>query len=163
MSERRSEPPKGAPSSPTDPPERWADADARRAIREDLDRSLLVEAAAGTGKTESLVTRLVALVRSGRARLDQVAALTFAEKAAGEMKLRLRQRLEEARQEARDGAERARLEEAMSHIETAHVSTFHGFCADLLRELPLEAGLDPAFVVAPDGGDALYDLSLIHI
>ncbi|MBO6934647.1 MAG: UvrD-helicase domain-containing protein [Deltaproteobacteria bacterium] len=143
--------------SPSQPPETWVDADARRAIREDLDQSLLVEAAAGTGKTESLVTRLVALLKSGRARLDQVAALTFAEKAAGEMKLRLRQRLEEARQATSDPEERERLEVAMGQIETAHVSTFHGFCADILREMPLEAGLDPSFVVAADGGDALYD------
>ena len=144
-------------SGPTDAPERWVDAEDRRRIRDELDRSLLVEAAAGTGKTESLVTRLVALVRTGHARLDQVAALTFAEKAAGEMKLRLRQRPEEARRDTNDATERRRLEEAMGQLETAHVSTFHGFCADILRELPLEAGLDPSFTVAADGGDALYD------
>ena len=138
-------------------PSEWGDAAARRAIAEELDRSLLVEAAAGTGKTESLVTRLVALVRTGRARLDQVAALTFAEKAAGEMKLRLRLRLEEARRGTADPDERARFEAAMRHLETAHVSTFHGFCADLLREMPLQAGLDPAFLVAPDNGAALYE------
>ena len=134
----------------------WSDAAARRAIAEELDVSLLVEAAAGTGKTESLVTRLVGLVRSGRARLDQVAALTFAEKAAGEMKLRLRQRIEEALHATAEPAQRERLEQALEHLETAHVSTFHGFCADILREMPIEAGLDPAFVVAPDDGEALY-------
>jgi ATP-dependent exoDNAse (exonuclease V) beta subunit len=59
------------------------DADARRRIRESLDATLFVEAAAGTGKTTELVARLVALLRGGHARLDRVVAVTFTEKAAG--------------------------------------------------------------------------------
>ena len=66
-----------------------SDADARQRIAEDFDTTLFVEAAAGTGKTTALVLRLVGLIRAGRARLDQIVALTFTEKAAGEMKLRL--------------------------------------------------------------------------
>ena len=59
------------------------DTDARRRIREDLDTTLFVEAAAGTGKTTVLVERLVSLLRTGRATLEGIVALTFTEKAAG--------------------------------------------------------------------------------
>ena len=62
------------------------DAEARRAIREDLGATLVVEAAAGTGKTTELVARVVALLRGDAARLGAIVAVTFTEKAAGEMK-----------------------------------------------------------------------------
>ena len=71
-----------------------------RAIREDLDATLVVEAAAGTGKTTELVARIVAVIRTGASRLERIVAVTFTEKAAGEMKLRLRTELERARQAA---------------------------------------------------------------
>src|SRR5690242_10999937 len=77
-----------------------ADAAARQRIRGDLDSTLIVEAAAGTGKTTELVARIVALVRSGRTTLDRILAVTFTDLAAGEMKLRLRGELEGARASA---------------------------------------------------------------
>jgi len=127
------------------------DAEARRRIREDLDATLFVEAAAGTGKTTALVSRIIALLRSGRTSLDRVVALTFTEKAAGEMKLRVRAGIEEARNEAAaTREERARLDMALSHLELARIGTLHAFCADLLRERPLEAGVDPLFEVAAE-------------
>ena len=135
------------------------DADARRRIRESLDATLFVEAAAGTGKTTELVARLVALLRGGHATLDRVVAVTFTEKAAGEMKLRIRAEIERARVDAtmsRD--ERARFEHALSQLELARIGTIHGFCSDLLHERPVEAGIDPLFEVADeDAQDALLD------
>ena len=74
-----------------------ADTSAREAIRTELDTTLVVEAAAGSGKTTELVRRVVALVESGRAKLSTLVAVTFTEKAAGEMKLRLRTAIERAR------------------------------------------------------------------
>ena len=70
------------------------DAAERERIRSSLDESLLVEAAAGTGKTSELVTRIVNVLATGGARVDQMLAVTFTEKAAGELKLRLREGLE---------------------------------------------------------------------
>ena len=70
------------------------DQEARRKICEDLDATLIVEASAGTGKTTALVSRIVNVVRSGRGGLSAMIAVTFTEKAAGEMKLRLRGELE---------------------------------------------------------------------
>ena len=136
-----------------------ADGEARERIRHGLDESLVVEASAGTGKTSELVRRIVAMLEHGRARVEQILAVTFTEKAAGELKLRLREELERARQSdahddaasgprSLDTAERARnLDEAIAHLEEAQVSTIHGFCADLLRERPVEARVDPQFAV----------------
>jgi ATP-dependent exoDNAse (exonuclease V) beta subunit len=123
------------------------DAIARKRIETDLDRTIVVEAAAGTGKTTALVARIVAVIRSGRTSLDRVVAVTFTEKAAGEMKLRLRTELDRARLAAESASEAQHLERALAALEIAHINTIHGFCADLLRERPVEAGIDPAFEV----------------
>ena len=117
-----------------------ADAFERRCIAEDLDDTLFVEAAAGTGKTSALVSRMVALLRRGVAELEQVVAVTFTEKAAGEMKLRLRSEIEKARSDAQVPAEeRARLDRALHQLELAQIGTIHAFCGNLLRERPIEA------------------------
>ena len=118
----------------------------RERIRHALDTTLVVEAAAGTGKTTELVARMVNTLAAGQARIGEVVAVTFTEKAAGELKLRLREEIEHARGRA-TGDERARLEDALAHLEDAHVSTIHGFCADVLRERPVEADVDPRFEV----------------
>jgi len=123
-----------------------SDAEARRAIAEALDRSIVVEASAGTGKTTALVLRMLALIGSGRATLARIVAVTFTDKAAGEMKLRLRTQLEVARAGATADA-RPRFELALSELETAHIASIHAFCAELLRKRPIEARIDPAFSV----------------
>ncbi len=131
-----------------------ADETARRCIREDLDRTLVVEAAAGTGKTTELIKRIVAVLAAGHAgaRVDSIVAVTFTERAAGELKLRLRAALERARREAKDDpATHANLEEALARLEEARVSTIHGFCADLLRERSVDARVDPRFETLAEG------------
>ena len=115
------------------------DADVRTLISDSLDETFVVEAAAGTGKTTELVTRIVRVLATGRARMDEVVAVTFTEKAAGELKLRLRGALEEERSKSTDVKTRELLEDALRHLEEAHVNTIHGFCAELLRERPVEA------------------------
>ncbi len=134
------------------------DEPIRERIRSSLDESLLVEAAAGTGKTTVLVDRLVAVLRSGATRVDRVVAVTFTRKAAGELKLRLRHKLDEARAASGDEAERANLEHALARLEEAHIGTIHSFCAQLLRERPVEAGIDPAFEeVDEEAASSLFD------
>jgi ATP-dependent helicase/nuclease subunit A len=128
------------------------DQDVRDAIARDLDVTLVVEAAAGTGKTTELVRRILRVLATGKARVGDLVAVTFTEKAAGELKLRLRQELEVARADAdASSEEHARLEHALKNLEEAHIGTIHGFCADLLRERPVEAGIDPLFTVLTDG------------
>jgi ATP-dependent exoDNAse (exonuclease V) beta subunit len=124
-----------------------ADQQARELISTALDETLVVEAAAGTGKTTELVKRILRVIETGRAEVTSLVAVTFTEKAAGELKLRLRQELEDARSRAGDEVTRMRLERALKNLEEAHVSTIHGFCGDLLRERPVEAGVDPLFTV----------------
>jgi ATP-dependent helicase/nuclease subunit A len=80
------------------------DQPARDLIATALDRTLVVEAAAGTGKTTELVKRILRVLATGRARVADLVAVTFTEKAAGELKLRLRHELEEARLEPRGSA-----------------------------------------------------------
>ncbi|MBI4485713.1 MAG: UvrD-helicase domain-containing protein, partial [Acidobacteria bacterium] len=119
----------------------------RLLIREGLDDTVIVEAAAGTGKTTELVARILNVLARGHATIEQIVAVTFTEKAAGELKLRIRQELENLRQRSSDRAVQANLTDAIQRLEEAHVSTIHGFCADLLRERPVEAGVDPLFDV----------------
>jgi ATP-dependent exoDNAse (exonuclease V) beta subunit len=130
----------------------------RERIRTSLDETLVVEAAAGTGKTSELVARLVNVLAEGRGTVQTIAALTFTEKAAGELKLRLRAGLEDARESTEEGsARRVRLEDAIAHLEEARISTIHGFCNDLLHERPVEACVDPGFEVLPEpDAEALY-------
>ncbi len=135
-----------------------ADHKTRQLIKTALDRSMLVEAAAGTGKTTELVNRIVNVIAQGRAKIHEIVAVTFTEKAAGELKLRLRARLEQERQGAGSETERARLQDAAAGLEEAHISTIHGFCADLLRERPVEAGVDPRFEALDEGASRrLYE------
>ncbi|MGB3912268.1 MAG: UvrD-helicase domain-containing protein, partial [Thermacetogeniaceae bacterium] len=72
------------------------DEQARQAIIDDLDRCIMVEAGAGSGKTRSLVQRMVALIKEGRCQVDNMAAITFTRKAAAELKERFQLSLEEA-------------------------------------------------------------------
>ena len=136
----------------------------REPIATALDDTLIVEAAAGTGKTTELVRRIMRIIETGRAEVTGIVAVTFTEKAAGELKLRLREALEEARARSASGsAERERLDRALGRLEEAQVSTIHGFCADLLRERPVEARIDPLFTVLTEAqARALYDDGFDH-
>ncbi|MFI5352268.1 MAG: UvrD-helicase domain-containing protein [Candidatus Binatales bacterium] len=133
-----------------------ADQAARDRIVSDLDVTMVVEAAAGTGKTTALVGRIVEVVALGYTTLDKIVAVTFTEKAAGELKFRVREEVEQRRQISTGPAERARLDGALEKLEEARIGTIHSFCRDLLQERPVEAGIDPLFAIAPqDEADAL--------
>jgi ATP-dependent helicase/nuclease subunit A len=131
---------------------RPADQRVRDRIRRDLETTLIIEAAAGTGKTTELVNRIIAVIASGRARLATIVAVTFTEKAAGELKLRLREEIERARHDEKSftDPQRKHLLDSLPELEEARIGTIHSFCADLLRERPVEARVDPAFEVAPE-------------
>jgi ATP-dependent exoDNAse (exonuclease V) beta subunit len=100
------------------------------------DTSLLLAAAAGSGKTSVLVDRFVAAVLDDGIAPGRILAITFTDRAAGELRERVRNRFLGAgrRDQARD-------------TEAAFVGTFHGFCRRLLRGHALESGLDPAFAI----------------
>src|ERR1700760_2849348 len=93
------------------PQQSASDHAARLRIRASLDESLLVEASAGTGKTTELVNRIVAILAKGW-KIENIAAVTFTNKAAGELKLRVREQLDKSRQIA-PAEERMHLEDAL--------------------------------------------------
>ena len=127
------------------------DQEARHRISEDLAANFLVEAGAGSGKTTSLVNRMVALVRQGACKVEEIAAVTFTRKAAAELRQRFQVELEAAgRRPSADAAERDRLADALTNLDGAFLGTIHSFCAKLLRERPLDAGLDPDFRELPE-------------
>lgn len=121
-----------------------SDQQARKRIVEELDTTFLVEAGAGSGKTTSLVGRLLALIESGTAKMEHIAAITFTNKAADEMKERFRIALERKAADV-EGENRDRLEEALANLDQIFIGTIHAFCSSMLRERPIEAGLDPSF------------------
>ncbi|OJF14219.1 UvrD-helicase domain-containing protein [Couchioplanes caeruleus] len=116
------------------------DADARHRITDRLDETLFVEAGAGSGKTKSLVDRVVATVLSGIP-LPQVAAVTFTEKAAAELRDRLRVAFEAHAATAAPDARCAG--EAVDDLDKAAIGTLHSFAQRILGEHPIEAGLPP--------------------
>jgi ATP-dependent helicase/nuclease subunit A len=139
----------------TPPKSEAPDADSRARIVRDTSRSLLVEASAGTGKTHTLIDALLhrSLDADPPLSLARAAAITFTEKAAGELKIRLRRRLEEAAATS-TGQRLIRAITALHEVERAEVTTIHSFCMALLRERPFEVGLDPAFSPADPAASA---------
>ena len=147
-----------------------ADDLERRQATTTFDRNVVVTAGAGTGKTTLLVERCVNLLMrpSDPVEMTELVALTFTNKAANEMKARLRDRLEvlaghrtggpaakEAEAAALDALRErysittddihGRAREALRHLERAQIGTIHSFAAALLRLYPLETGLNPQF------------------
>ncbi|MBU5445400.1 UvrD-helicase domain-containing protein [Paenibacillus sp. MSJ-34] len=121
-----------------------SDQQARKRILEEMNTTFLVEAGAGSGKTTSLVGRLLALIESGTAKMEHIAAITFTNKAADEMKERFRIALERKTADI-EGETRERMEEALANLDQIFIGTIHAFCSSMLRERPIEAGLDPSF------------------
>ena len=129
------------------------DQEQRLRILNDLDTNMLVEAAAGTGKTTSMVQRMVALIREGKSQIETIAAVTFTRKAASELRARFQSALESAVRDA-SGADGERLNHALQHVQRCFIGTIHAFCGRLLRERPVEAGVDPEFQELEEDVDA---------
>ncbi len=127
-----------------------------------LDKNLVVEAGAGTGKTSLLIMRLCVAVLVQGSPVEKLVALTFTEKAAAEIKTRFIAQLHEVAQALQTGEKTplitlltehfqiakdvlaSRAEAALARLDHAHMGTIHGFCADILKTFPLEAGLSPS-------------------
>src|SRR4029077_20964332 len=92
----------------------------------DLERSWVVEASAGTGKTTALVERIVEVIAAGTP-VETIVAVTFTHAAAGNMKLRAREALEQRGAIERDPAVQARLAEAARSLDRAFIGTIHAF------------------------------------
>ena len=108
----------------------------------DLSQHAMVEASAGTGKTytiEQLVVRL--LKEEPDLHLENILLVTFTEKATGELKLRIRQNIEQALDHpSLDNAVRRKLCDTLDNFDNTAIATIHGFCHSLLKEFPFETG-----------------------
>ena len=112
----------------------------------ELGRHISVTAGPGSGKTTVLVERYLHILRSQKLSIDQIVAITFTNRAANEMRERLRSRLNHILQTA-SGDERKRWLNYKRTLDGAVITTIHGFCARLLREFPVEARVDPQFTL----------------
>ncbi|MRH41321.1 AAA family ATPase [Aquibacillus halophilus] len=121
------------------------DQAAREKIKHELTTNFLVEAGAGSGKTTSLVDRLVNLIYTGRCEVNKLVAITFTRKAADELQLRFQSELEKKWRTEPNGSAQSLLSHALQNIEQCFIGTVHAFCAKLLRERPIEARLDLTF------------------
>ena len=108
--------------------------------------NLFVEAGAGAGKTTSLVKRIVALVGSG-IDITTIAAITFTEKAAAELRHRLRIELEREATTRTGSLDGLVYDQALYRLDHAPIGTLHAFARRILNEFPIEAGLPPGFSV----------------
>ncbi|MGV8874904.1 MAG: UvrD-helicase domain-containing protein [Rhodococcus sp. (in: high G+C Gram-positive bacteria)] len=116
-------------------------------IETDTSATLFVEAGAGSGKTHSLVQRICHLVLDDGIELDRIAAITFTEKAAAELRERVRTQLASFSGDA--------AATAMEQIDTAAIGTLHSFAARIVSEHPLEAGVPPRVAVVDAMGSQL--------
>jgi len=116
---------------------------------ETLDRNVAVSAGAGAGKTRVLVERYLNIIVQGKAVCEEIIAITFTKKAAKEMRERIRgdlvQRLGEV-----TGDKWFYWNDLKNRLEYASITTFHSLCGRILREHPVEARLDPNFIILED-------------
>ena len=101
-------------------------------------KSICITAGAGAGKTFTLVEKYISLLENG-IDVSEILAVTFTEKAAAEMKHKVRKAII-----TKQGA---KWEKIKDDINWCRIATFHSFCADVLREFPLETGVAPRFQV----------------
>jgi ATP-dependent helicase/nuclease subunit A len=131
------------------------DQRSRDRIVYELDKNLLVEAGAGSGKTHMMAARMAAGIASGAYAIERMAAVTFTRKAAAELRGRFQLALESELAMASDANRASRLRSALSNLERFFAGTIHSFCAHLLRERPVEAGVSPGFTELEEIQDTL--------
>jgi ATP-dependent exoDNAse (exonuclease V) beta subunit len=148
------------------------DLEQRQRVLTDFNTTLLVEAAAGTGKTSLIAGRVAMLLANGVAP-SQIAAITFTELAAGELSIRIRgyvgallggtppDVLRSALPEGLNKQQKSNLAVAAQHLDEINASTIHGFCQEIIRSYAIETGLDPGSrVMDGPGSDATFEAVL---
>jgi ATP-dependent helicase/nuclease subunit A len=119
----------------------------------DLGRNIAVTAGAGSGKTRVLTRRYLRLLKEAPdASIDNIVAITFTEKAALEMRERVRRLIDAERERTTDPARKRHWQSLREKMPAANICTIHSWCAAILRESFVPLGLDPAFGIIEEAG-----------
>jgi ATP-dependent helicase/nuclease subunit A len=126
-----------------------------------LDRHLSVTAGPGAGKTFVLVERYLEILRAKKVSVENIVAITFTNRAANEMRQRVRDRIDGLLRESSDRERQTWLRHKRT-LEGAVITTIHGFCSRLLHEFPVEANIDPQFVLLDEHQAAMLLESVVE-
>jgi ATP-dependent helicase/nuclease subunit A len=126
-----------------------------------LDRHVSVTAGPGAGKTTVLVERYLHILREANISVDQIVAITFTNRSANEMRERLRRELDSILISSAP-VERAKWMRHKRTLDSAIITTIHGFCARLLREFPVEAEIDPQFILLDAHQSAMLEEGVVE-
>jgi ATP-dependent helicase/nuclease subunit A len=110
-----------------------------------LDKNISVTAGAGSGKTKILTDRFLKIALQNPHRVKNILAITFTNKAAGEMMERIVTEVEKRLQKAETKNDKLKLHQIREQLNSTYISTIHTFCSKILREFPIEAGIQPDF------------------
>src|SRR5688572_1342070 len=127
----------------------------------EIRKHISVTAGPGSGKTMVLVERYVHILREHSLSIDQIVAITFTNRAANEMHERLRSELNQMLRIANE-EERRRWLNYKRTLDGAVITTIHGFCARMLREFPIEARVDPQFLLLDEHRAAMMLESIVE-
>jgi ATP-dependent helicase/nuclease subunit A len=127
----------------------------------EIRKHISVTAGPGSGKTTVLVERYLHILREHKLNIDQIVAITFTNRAANEMRERLREQLNLILQTVSPDERRHWLNYKRT-LDGAVITTIHGFCARLLREFPVEARVDPQFLLLDEHRAAMLLESMVE-
>ncbi len=134
-----------------------ADQSARDLALTAFDTNIFIDAGAGTGKTRTLVDRIVNQIsKQGEFSITNLAAITFTEKAGAELRTRFRQSLVEASGQASSDLERQRIGDAVNLLDTAPIGTIHSFCKRILSDNSIQADLPVGFQIASEAAGPMH-------
>ena len=123
---------------------------------------MAISAGAGSGKTRVLVERYIKVIIDGLAETEEILAITFTIKAAAELKLRIRERLNEIQFEKPETDEGLNAQKALLTIESAPISTIHSFCQSILKKYAIEAEIEPDFQILESNESSLVYKEIIQ-
>ena len=122
---------------------------------------MALTANAGSGKTFVLARKYLDALINDDLEISSVAAITFTEKAASELYLKISILIDERVKESNSFSEKKKLEKIRRQLVSANISTIHSFCISILREYPVEAELDARFIPIDENlSEELIELSV---
>ena len=126
-----------------------------------LDKSILVAAAAGSGKTAVLVQRIINIILSGEANVDEMLVVTFTNAAASEMKLKISKEIKKRLSEECSDQDRKKLKNQLDRLYRSYISTFNSFEVRVIKEFFYEVDIEPNFNVCDEIQSSMLQMNAI--